>query len=42
MFAGYAEAAAKTDPVARMTGIITEMVAASGALVKKGDVSFLY
>lgn len=39
-FVGRGEAAAKTDLVARVSGIITEIVAEDGALVKKGDVIF--
>ena len=39
-FIGRGEAAAKTDLVARVTGIITEIVAEDGALVKEGDVIF--
>ena len=39
-FVGRGEAAAKTDLVARVTGIGTEIVAEEGALVKTGDVIF--
>ena len=39
-FVGRGEAAAKTDLVARVTGIVTEIVAEEGALVKTGDVIF--
>lgn len=39
-FVGRGEATAKTDLVARVTGIITEIVAKDGAYVKTGDVIF--
>lgn len=39
-FIGRGEATAKTDLVARVTGIITEIVAEDGAAVKAGDVIF--
>ena len=39
-FIGRGEAAAKTDLVARVTGIITEIVVEDGATVKQGDVIF--
>lgn len=39
-FVGRGEASAKTDLVARVTGIITEIVVADGASVKAGDVVF--
>ena len=37
-FIGRGEAAAKTDLVARVDGIVTEIVAADGASVNEGDV----
>lgn len=40
-FIGRGEAAAKTELVARVTGIITEIVVEDGASVKTGDVIFL-
>ncbi|MEE4188972.1 MAG: efflux RND transporter periplasmic adaptor subunit, partial [Roseobacter sp.] len=39
-FIGRGESSAKTDLVARVTGIITEIVAEDGASVKAGDVIF--
>ncbi|ABG32092.1 efflux RND transporter periplasmic adaptor subunit [Roseobacter denitrificans] len=39
-FVGRGEASAKTDLIARVTGIITEMVVQDGATVKEGDVIF--
>jgi membrane fusion protein (multidrug efflux system) len=39
-FVGRGEAAAVTDLVARVTGIVTEIVAEEGSLVKTGDVIF--
>ncbi|WP_282129921.1 efflux RND transporter periplasmic adaptor subunit, partial [Roseobacter litoralis] len=39
-FVGRGEASAKTDLIARVTGIITEMVVEDGASVNEGDVIF--
>ncbi len=40
VFIGRGEAVAKTDLIARVTGIVTEIVVADGTRVKEGDVIF--